>query len=66
MRADVTVDHAVENGVVDGAFFNAGQSCCGIERVYVHEAVYDEFVERVLAALVSAYRSGESRWIPET
>jgi acyl-CoA reductase-like NAD-dependent aldehyde dehydrogenase len=44
VRADVTLEHAVEN-VVDGAFFNAGQSCCGIERIYVHTAVYDAFVE---------------------
>ena len=38
------LDHAVEN-LVDGAFFNSGQSCCGIERIYVHEEVYDDFVE---------------------
>ncbi len=44
VRADVDVGHAIEN-VADGAYFNSGQSCCGIERVYVHEAVYDQFVE---------------------
>jgi acyl-CoA reductase-like NAD-dependent aldehyde dehydrogenase len=44
---DVNMAHAVEN-IVDGAFFNSGQSCCGIERVYVHQAVYDEFVERAV------------------
>jgi len=44
VRADVKLEHAVEN-LVDGAFFNSGQSCCGIERIYVHEAVYDGFVE---------------------
>jgi len=44
VRANVDVAHAIEN-VADGAFFNSGQSCCGIERVYVHEAVYDQFVE---------------------
>ena len=44
VRADANLDHAIEN-VVDGAFFNSGQSCCGIERIYVHEAVYDRFVE---------------------
>ena len=44
VRADVDVAHAIEN-VADGAFFNSGQSCCGIERVYVHDAVYDQFVE---------------------
>ena len=56
VRDDVTVQHAVEN-VVDGAFFNSGQSCCGIERVYVHEAVYDAFVEGVVE-LVGGYRLG--------
>jgi len=41
---DVNLDHAVAN-LVDGAFFNSGQCCCGIERIYVHEAVYDHFVD---------------------
>ena len=41
---DVNIDHAVAN-LVDGAFFNSGQCCCGIERIYVHEAVYDRFVD---------------------
>lgn len=42
--SDVNVEHAVAN-LVDGAFFNSGQCCCGIERIYVHEAVYDKFVD---------------------
>ncbi|MER9946087.1 aldehyde dehydrogenase family protein [Mesorhizobium sp. M0092] len=46
--ADAKMDHAVAN-LVDGAFFNSGQCCCGIERVYVHEKVYDEFVEGFIA-----------------
>jgi acyl-CoA reductase-like NAD-dependent aldehyde dehydrogenase len=41
---DVKVEHAVEN-LVDGSFFNSGQSCCGIERIYVHEKVFAPFVE---------------------
>jgi len=41
---DAKMDHAVAN-LVEGAFFNSGQCCCGIERVYVHEKVYDHFVE---------------------
>ena len=45
---DCDFEHAVES-LVDGAFFNAGQSCCGIERVYVHEAIYDRFVEAYVA-----------------
>ena len=44
VRPDVDLQYAVEN-LVDGAFFNSGQSCCGIERIYVHEDVYDKFVE---------------------
>ena len=41
---DVKLDHAIEN-LVDGSFFNSGQSCCGIERIYVHEKVFEPFVE---------------------
>ena len=44
VRADANLDHAVEN-LVDGSFFNSGQCCCGIERIYVHADVYDEFVD---------------------
>ncbi len=43
VRPDAKLDFAIEN-VADGAFFNSGQCCCGIERVYVHEKVYDDFV----------------------
>jgi len=42
---DADMDLAVAT-VVDGATFNAGQSCCAIERCYVHESKYDEFLER--------------------
>ena len=35
VRADAPLEHAIEN-LVDGTYFNAGQSCCGIERIYVH------------------------------
>jgi acyl-CoA reductase-like NAD-dependent aldehyde dehydrogenase len=45
---DAKMDHAVAN-LVDGAFYNSGQCCCGIERIYVHEKVYDEFVEGFVA-----------------
>ncbi|MBN9315020.1 MAG: aldehyde dehydrogenase family protein [Devosia sp.] len=44
VRADARLDHAVEN-LVDGSFFNSGQSCCGVERIYVHASVYDRFVK---------------------
>ncbi len=43
VRQDANLAHAVEN-LVDGAFFNSGQSCCGIERIYVHKSLYKGFV----------------------
>ena len=47
VRADANVAYAAEN-LVDGSFFNSGQSCCGVERIYVHEAVYDAFVPQFI------------------
>ncbi|KAH6909532.1 succinate semialdehyde dehydrogenase [Coprinopsis sp. MPI-PUGE-AT-0042] len=44
--------------LVDGAMFNSGQSCCAIERVYVHEKVYDELVEKVVK-VVKGYKLGD-------
>lgn len=44
VRADADLDFAVGN-LVDGAFYNSGQCCCGIERIYVHESLYDRFVD---------------------
>jgi acyl-CoA reductase-like NAD-dependent aldehyde dehydrogenase len=44
VRPDANLGHAVEN-LVDGSFFNSGQSCCAIERIYVHRKVWDEFLE---------------------
>ncbi len=57
VRADADLGHAVEN-LVDGAFFNSGQSCCGIERIYVHQDVYDDFVEGYVE-LVDQYVLGD-------
>jgi len=45
---DADVAFAAEN-LVDGAFYNAGQSCCGIERIYVADPIYDDFVEAYVA-----------------
>ncbi len=45
---DADLESAVEN-LVDGAFYNAGQSCCGIERIYVHASLYDRFVAAYVA-----------------
>jgi acyl-CoA reductase-like NAD-dependent aldehyde dehydrogenase len=44
VRPDANLDHAVEN-LVDGAMFNSGQCCCAIERIYVHEKLFDKFVD---------------------
>jgi len=56
VRDDANMDHAVES-LVDGAFFNSGQSCCGIQRIYVAQSRYDDFVERTVA-LTKAYVLG--------
>lgn len=45
VRADADLDFTIEN-LVEGSFFNSGQSCCGIERIYVHESIYNDFVNR--------------------
>ncbi len=55
--ADADFDFAVEN-CVDGAFYNAGQSCCAIERVYIDQAIYERFVE-AYAAKVREYVLGD-------
>ena len=48
VRVDANLDHAVEN-LVDGSFFNSGQSCCGIERIYVDKKVYAKFIDGFIA-----------------
>jgi acyl-CoA reductase-like NAD-dependent aldehyde dehydrogenase len=48
VRPDAKLDYAIEN-LVDGSFFNSGQSCCGVERIYVHADVYDQFVDGFVA-----------------
>lgn len=53
---DANLDAAVET-LVDGAMYNSGQCCCGIERIYVAENLYDAFVEKAVKA-VSNYRLG--------
>ena len=63
VRADAKIGHAVEN-VIDGAFFNSGQSCCGIERIYVHADAYNAFVEGAVETS-RAYKLG-SPIDPET
>ncbi len=48
MLPDADLDAAVD-GLMDGAMYNAGQCCCGIERIYVHESLFDSFVEKSVA-----------------
>ena len=48
VRPDADLDWAVDV-LMDGAMYNAGQCCCGIERIYVHESLYDDFVGKAVA-----------------
>jgi acyl-CoA reductase-like NAD-dependent aldehyde dehydrogenase len=56
VRADAPLEHTIEN-LVDGTYFNAGQSCCGIERIYVDRALFPRFVDGFVA-LAKQYRLG--------
>jgi acyl-CoA reductase-like NAD-dependent aldehyde dehydrogenase len=56
VRADANLAHAIET-LTDGAFFNAGQSCCGIKRIYVAASRHQEFVAGVVE-LTNKYRLG--------
>ncbi|WP_300072516.1 aldehyde dehydrogenase family protein [uncultured Ruegeria sp.] len=53
---DADLDAAVDT-LIDGAMFNSGQCCCGIERIYVHENLYDDFVSKAVA-IVKGYKLG--------
>ncbi|KAF3482210.1 aldehyde dehydrogenase [Arthroderma uncinatum] len=57
VREDVDVSWAAAE-IVDGAIFNSGQSCCSIERVYVHEKVHDALIQEIKKVLAS-YRVGD-------
>ena len=59
VRADAELEVAVDT-LIDGAMFNSGQCCCGIERIYVHESLYDAFVEKAVA-IVRGYVLGDPR-----
>lgn len=56
VRADANLQAAVET-LIDGAMYNTGQCCCGIERIYVHESLYDEFVAKAVE-IVKGYTLG--------
>ena len=64
VRADANLAHAIET-LTDGAFFNAGQSCCGIKRIYVAASRYQEFVDGVVE-LDEAVPARDRRSMPET
>jgi acyl-CoA reductase-like NAD-dependent aldehyde dehydrogenase len=49
---------AAAESLADGAMYNTGQSCCSVERIYVHEKIHDAFVEAFVAA-VSGFRMGD-------
>ena len=53
---DADLDVAVDT-LIDGAMFNAGQCCCGIERIYVHENLFDAFLEKAIE-IVKGYKLG--------
>jgi acyl-CoA reductase-like NAD-dependent aldehyde dehydrogenase len=57
VRPDADLDHATFN-LADGAFFNSGQSCCAIERIYVHRDVHDRFVDGLIE-VARSYRLGD-------
>jgi acyl-CoA reductase-like NAD-dependent aldehyde dehydrogenase len=59
VHKDADIKQAVDT-VVDGAMFNAGQSCCGMERAYVHKDVYEEFVAQA-KKLIESYKIGDPR-----
>ncbi len=56
VRADANLDAAVDT-LIDGAMFNSGQCCCGIERIYVAEPLFDAFVEKAVS-IVNGYVLG--------
>ena len=64
VRHDADLELAIAENV-DGAFFNSGQSCCGIERIYVHESVYDRFVDGFVD-LTRGYVLGDPRDVETT
>ncbi|HEX8620858.1 MAG TPA: aldehyde dehydrogenase family protein [Allosphingosinicella sp.] len=57
VRDDADLAGAVE-GLVDGSFYNSGQSCCGVERIYVHESVWEPFIGGFVEAALR-YRLGD-------
>jgi acyl-CoA reductase-like NAD-dependent aldehyde dehydrogenase len=63
VRADASLAPAIEN-LVDGTYFNAGQSCCAVERIYVHRDIFTVFVDR-FTSMTKQYRLGNPL-LPDT
>lgn len=57
VAADITDIKAVAAGTADGAFYNNGQSCCAVERIYVHEKVYDQYIHEFVNE-VKSWKTG--------
>ena len=57
VRSDADLNHAIEN-LVDGAMFNSGQSCCGIERIYVDQSIYKDFIDG-FKTITEQYKLGD-------
>ena len=56
VMADANVEAAAET-LIDGAMFNSGQCCCGIERIYLHDDIYDDFIAKAVS-IVEGYTLG--------
>ncbi|KAJ7802416.1 succinate semialdehyde dehydrogenase [Mycena olivaceomarginata] len=57
LELDADLDYTATE-LVDGAMFNSGQSCCAVERIYVHESVFDDFVSKAVE-IVKKYKLGD-------
>jgi acyl-CoA reductase-like NAD-dependent aldehyde dehydrogenase len=57
VRQDADIAYTAAE-LADGAFFNSGQSCCSVERIYVHESVYDSFVSKFVD-IAKTYKLGD-------
>lgn len=60
VRLDADIDDTV-NELVDGSFFNSGQSCCGIERIYVHQDIYSDFCRQFVKVTLETQVLGDPR-----
>ena len=58
VAADADLDKAVD-GLMDGAMYNSGQSCCSVERIYVHDSIYKQFIEKSTEFLKTTYKLGD-------